>query len=127
MNALRQALAFLSVFFQLSDIAQCLALLLFNRVQSIFYRSNRLPCFRLRFRLARLRGVLQAGTGFMQFFLRFTTLFLKLFEKLLRFICGLRTGLIKMIKQAACELLQQVQGRLNGAFLFSRHRMTPKR
>ncbi|OAI95137.1 hypothetical protein AYO28_05355 [Pseudomonas putida] len=116
--------AFLGIFFQLHNISTGLGLAIFQRIEQCFQFANRGFCLVLRLGFTRGGNVLKFQARLVQFLLSLATLFFQLGEQFFRIGQRLRAGIFQMLEQAARELLQQVQRRVDW-LLVGRHGFPP--
>ncbi|MCA4961226.1 hypothetical protein HYI44_04650 [Pseudomonas sp. Y24-6] len=105
-DTLGQFQAFLSITLELQDVVAGLGLTILEGIEQVFKFLDSILGLGLRLSLAGRRSVLQFGTGFVQFFLRFTALFFQLGEQFFSISQGLRTSSFQMLEQAARQLLE---------------------
>ena len=115
---------FLCVALELQDVATGFCLARFQRIEQFFKFSYSSLGLGLSLGFASGRGVLQFGTRFVQFFLSLAALLFELGEQFFGISQSLRAGGFKVFKQAARQLLEQMQ---RGTYwlLFGRHDLPP--
>lgn len=105
-DTLGQFQAFLSVAFELQDVAARFGLAILEGIEQVLKFFHRIFGFGLRLGFAGRRSVLQFGPGFVQFFLRFSALLFQLGEQFFSISHSLGTSVFQMLEQAARELLE---------------------
>jgi len=105
-DTLGQFQAFLSVAFELQDVAASVGLTSLEGVEQILKFFHRIFGLGLCLGFAGRRSVLQFGAGFMQFFLRFSALLFQFGEQFFSISQGLGTSVFQVLEQAARELLE---------------------
>ena len=98
--------AFLGIFFELGNVGAGFSLTILEGIKQVLKFFDSVFGFGLCLGLAGSGGVLQLGSGFVQFLLRFTALFFQLGEQFFCISQRLGTGAFQMFEQAARKLLE---------------------
>ncbi|NMZ79728.1 hypothetical protein HBO26_10525 [Pseudomonas mandelii] len=105
-DTLGQFQAFLSIALELQNVAARFGLTILEGIEQVLKFFHRTLRFGLCLGFTGSCGVLQLGTGFVQFLLRFSALLFQFGEQFFSISQGLGTSVFQMIEQAARELLE---------------------
>ncbi|MCS3837971.1 hypothetical protein HNR03_002578 [Pseudomonas sp. JAI111] len=96
----------MSIALELQNVAARFGLTIFEGIEQVLKFFHRILGFGLRLGFSSCCGVLQFGTGLVQFLLRFSALLFQFGEQFFSISQGLRTSGFQMLEQTARELLE---------------------